>query len=370
MYLIAEVGTAHRGDIETAKRLLDEVARAGFDCAKFQWVIASELLHPLSGNVTLPGGTVPLYERFLELERPAAFYAELKTACEERALDFLCAPFGHESLTMLLDLAPSALKIASPELNYNSLVRRIGESGLPVIASTGVTTLSDIAEAVTLLSPPSSATTFLHCVTAYPAPEQEYNLAALRPLSTLTGFPWGVSDHTLDPVALPLVSLVQGATILEKHVTLARDGGGLDDPIALSPTDFTEMVRVLRESQRVETNEQRLADAYDRLGRKRVEAIVGSGIKRLAPSEENNYGRTNRSLHVLHDLQAGSPITASDIAVLRTERKLSPGLHPRFEQRVIGARLVQDVSAGEGLRWEHLVAGGGENDRSSGQVTD
>ncbi len=386
MYLIAEVGSSHGGSIDSAKRLLDEIAHAGFDCAKFQWIIADEILHPRSGTVHLPGGPVALYDRFRTLERAPEFYAQLKHLCEERSITFLCTVFGPESLRMLLELDVQAIKIASPELNYTSLLRLAAEASTSLFVSTGVSTLFDIAEAAAVLEP-AKALTFLHCVTSYPTPEEDYNLGVLQPLSTVTGRRWGVSDHTTDALAVPLVSAALGAEALEKHVTLSPAGEGLDDPIALAPEDFRLMVSAVRDltggdssvdrhdsstervhasaeqeyartrSQHVSHNRgEMLAAAEDRLGRERVRSILGDGVKRLAEAERGNYGRTNRSIHARTGIPEGAEITGDTICIVRTERELAPGLHPRYEDLVIGSKARRSIEAGEGIGWEAIIS--------------
>ncbi|MFP4642874.1 MAG: N-acetylneuraminate synthase family protein [Spirochaetales bacterium] len=364
MYLIAEIGSSHGGSLESASRLLDEVAAAGFDCAKFQWIIADEILHPDTGYVHLPGGAVALYDRFRALEREAAFYGQLKRLCSERDIDFLCTAFGPGSLEMLLKLGVNAVKIASPELNYTELLRLAAAASTPLYVSTGVSTLCDIAEAAETLASAEDVT-FLHCVTSYPAPETEYNLDLLAPLSTVTGRPWGVSDHSTDPLAVPLVSAALGATALEKHVTLSQDGSGLDDPIALSPKDFRLMVSEVRALTRAyppATTGTAPADktgllrsVEDKLGAERVASIRGNGVKRLAPAERDNYGRSNRSLHARTKIPEGTNITPAMVCVVRSELRLTPGLHPRYRDLVIGAVAQRTIEAGEGIRWDALI---------------
>ena len=123
--IVAEIGTAHGGDLERARELIAAAADAGADTAKFQLVRANEILHPEAGAVDLPGGSVPLYERFRELEQSEEFYGELQEACEAAHLRFLCTPFGVTSARVLRRLAVPEYKIASPELKNRSSSRRV-----------------------------------------------------------------------------------------------------------------------------------------------------------------------------------------------------------------------------------------------------
>lgn len=351
--IIAEIGTGHGGDLARARELVDAAARAGADCAKFQIVYADEILHPDTGFVTLPGGPTRLYDRFRELEVPPSFFAEIKDYCERKGLVFLCSPFGIRSARELNGLAPRYVKIASPELNHFPLLREAASFGVPLILSSGVSRLSDI-EAALEATAAAPERILLHCITSYPAPEEEYNLRVLETLRAAFGVRTGLSDHSLDPVLVPVLAAACGACMIEKHITLSRDDPGLDDPVALDPAQFALMVRAVRDAgtKDAETVIGEMSGLY---GRERVERILGSGRKELAPSERANYLRTNRSIHYLRDLSAGETITEADIALLRTEKVLNPGLAPQFLETVIGATLARDAKNGAGAVWDDLI---------------
>lgn len=354
VYIIAEIGTGHGGDIERARELVDAAASSGADCAKFQIVYADEILHPDTGFVTLPGGPVRLYDRFRELEVAPVFYAEMSAFCASRNIDFLCTPFGLKSASELKALRAKRVKIASPELNHVPLLRETASWGVPLILSSGVSTLTDIERALTATES-APQRTLLHCVTSYPAPEEDYNLTVLESLSRIFGVEVGVSDHSLDPVLVPVLAVACGARMVEKHITISRTDGGLDDPVALTPRLFAEMVKAIRRAESM-SKEEIIADLSAQYGADRIRAILGNGVKMLAPSERANYTRTNRSIHATKSLSKGEIITEGDVALLRTEKVLSPGLAPEFLDQVIGARLARDVKNGEGLSWEDVIA--------------
>ncbi|GHV92611.1 spore coat protein [Spirochaetia bacterium] len=357
--IIAELGTSHGSDPVKARELADAAAEAGADCIKFQIVYADEILHPNTGEVALPGGNIRLYDRFKELEVDPDFFAGLKEYVEGRGLLFLCTPFGMRSAGELRALSPSLVKIASPELNYTGLLREIAQWQLPVLLSSGVSRLGDIEEAISILRENEEKTTLgdniclLHCVTAYPAPETDYNLRVLRNLAGVFGVSTGVSDHSLDPELVPVLGTAMGAAAIEKHFCLSRDDPGLDDPIALPPAAFAQMVRAVRRAQEMGQEETIQAYSQDR-GAALVEAVLGDGIKRLAPSEKANYERTNRSLHALRDIAPGETINRGAFGVLRTEQVLRPGLPPSWEQQIIGRKARNFIPAGEGIRFEDL----------------
>ena len=412
MTIVAEIGTAHGGSLQKAYSLIDEARDAGADAVKFQWVYADEILHPNTGYVTLPGGKVRLYDRFRELEVEPAFFAKCLDYAHSKDMRFVCSPFGLRSFRELMEIHPDAIKIASPEVNHFPLLHAIASytekelastgRSTPVILSSGVSKLGDLEKAIDILIAPfttaqnvpvqqqkvppaqlktgdgtSSANTMapitlLHCITCYPAPESEYNVRCVETLRSIFGIATGISDHSLDPVLVPVLTTAMGGTMIEKHITLSKKTDGLDDPVALEGEQFAHMVYCVHQAEAVierfkkdalatqkSTDNARneiIRQLSDEYGSEKVAAVLGSGIKRLAPSEAANYGRTNRSLHFMHDLARGDIISQEDVAVLRTEKVLTPGISPEFLDDVQGCVLQQAVTSGEGVRWEQLVS--------------
>ena len=353
IFVIAEIGTGHLGDRSKARELIQAAAESGADCAKFQVVFADEIIHPLTGELDLPGGRVRLYDKFKEVEQDEEFYRFCKQETEAAGLVFLASPFGSRSARILRDLGSAWFKVASPELNHFPLLEQLRSFGKPVVLSSGVSRLEDIERAVEIFE--GLPVSLLHCITAYPAPPEEYNLRVLHPLAVLFGCPVGVSDHSMDPELVPVIGRSAGAALVEKHLCLSRDDPGLDDPIALDPARFLTMTRALR-SLEVSPPAQWDALVRERYGHDRVEAVLGNGRKLLAPSERKNYERTNRSLHAVGPLHAGQRIGVGDLAILRTEKVLRPGLSPGLLNVVVGRTLRRDVAAGEGLVWDDLLS--------------
>ena len=371
--IIAELGTSHNGDISRAKLMIDAAKNAGAMCIKFQIVYADEILHPNTGEVPLPGGKIKLYDQFKSLETPPEFYDEMKNYTESSGLLFLRTPFGLKSASILKNMHPKMVKIASPELNFTSLLEEIASWKLPTLLSTGVSRLSDIETALeqfknlltphqtegstSLLTPNSTLLTpnacLLHCVTAYPAPETDYNLRILPNLASIFGVAAGVSDHSADPELVPSLAVSMGAAAVEKHFCLSKNDPGLDDPIALDPDDFSVMVKAVKKAAK-DGSEDTIAYYSRKRGEELVEQILGDGVKRLAPSEMENYSRTNRSIHALLDLKAGEVLKKSDFAVLRTEKILRPGLEPCREKEIEGKTVKNNIPAGEGIRFEDI----------------
>ncbi|MEA1911600.1 MAG: N-acetylneuraminate synthase family protein [Spirochaetota bacterium] len=348
VFIIAEIGTSHDGDIKKAEELITAASEAGVDCVKFQYVIAKEIIHPGTGNVLLPGGEIPLYERFLKLERPPHFYAELKRITEENNLFFLCTPFGIESAKKLKQIGVEGFKIASPELNHYPLLQEV--SDFPVILSTGVSTLGDIEKALTYTS---KNTALLHCITAYPAPEEEYNLNLIPVLSKLFGVPVGISDHSKDPLIVPMLTAALGGSIIEKHITLSKKGEGLDDPIAINPEELALMCKKVREAEKNDFSVT-IDELYGMFGKKRVDNTMGTGTKKMAPAEMNNYRTTNRSIMAISDIAKGENFTERNIALLRSEKELTPGLAPEFFPEVLKRKAVRKIKSGDGIIWDYI----------------
>lgn len=396
MKVIAEIGTAHGGNIEKARTLIDEAASCGADIIKFQWVYADEILHPDTGFVNLPGGSIRLYDRFKALEVSPDFFRECLEYTHQKGLLFACSPFGLRSLEELAAINPDAIKIASPEVNHIPLLRACASyyGKIPIILSSGVSTLGDIEKAISLLTggnklgkkengmalPPL---TLLHCITFYPAPEDEYNVRCVDTLQKIFGIPSGISDHSLDPVLVPVLASAMGGSMVEKHITLSKKTDGLDDPVALEADQFSQMVNALRQTEAIFgrfgkdfaaggnsiQNARLLADGTIlstsqaeiirqmemQYGEEKVSRVLGTGVKKLAPIEIQNYGRTNRSLHYTSSFEKGHKIGSKDIAVLRTEKVLTPGIQPEFLETVTGCVLQKDVTSGNGVNWQDLL---------------
>jgi len=365
--IVAEAGSAHQGELARAFELIDAAGQAGADCVKFQAIFADEIVHPRTGSIELPGGRTPIYQRFRELERDLSFYARLKEYTEKRGLLFLCSAFGIRSARLLRDLGVEAVKVASPELNHFPLLRELAGYDLPLILSTGVSTLSDIERALIAAVP---ETVLLHCITSYPAPEEEYNLRVVPNLRAIFGRPVGVSDHSRDPLLVPGLAVTVGACVVEKHLALSVEGGGLDDPIALEPDAFARMVEGVRQIEGMDPAQgrSRLEGEY---GPQRVEAVLGDGIKRLAPSESRYYLTTSRSLHAVDEIPVGQTIREADVCIVRTESNLRPGLGPEYLEVVVGHMAQRAIPAGEGIIWDDVLpAGSGDGPTRPESVDD
>lgn len=349
--IVAEIGTGYGTSPEAAFKVIDAAKDSGADCVKFQAVFADEIVHPATGDVLLPGGATPLYDVFKSLERNRGFFRSIKEYTEKSGLLFLCSPFGERSAALLRELDVDAVKIASPELNHYPLLDLVADWGVPVIASTGVSTLGDIERALGHLH---HEVVLLHCVTSYPAPIEDYNVACIHTISEVFGLPVGLSDHSLNPQLVPAVAAAGGARIIEKHFTLDKKGDGLDDPVALTPGQFSQMVAAVREVESIGQN-SRMNLLRKKYGPETVQTVVGNGAKGLAASESCNYTTTNRSIITVRDIGAGEALSMDNVALLRSEKNIRPGLRPEYLSTVLGAHVRRDIASGTGLTWRDLI---------------
>lgn len=363
MEIIAEIGTGHRNDLTLAKELVFAASESGASTVKFQHALADEIIHKNTGFVDLPLGRVRLYDEFKKLESSRDFFATLKEETEKLGKKFLLSVFGIRSLKDYMSLYPDRVKVASPELNHIVLLREIAKQNIKIILSLGVSKLKDIEMALDIVG--RQKTTLLHCVTSYPAPEEEYNMLLLITLKSIFGVEVGLSDHSLDPIFLPALAKFLGGFALEKHFTLSNDQDGLDDKIALNPDNFSKMTKFLSKITPL-SDIKRLGALYGEIpdemqilcsefGRERIFKVLGSGVKTFAKSEEVNYTRTNRSIHALCSIKKGEKFTFENVALLRTEKVLKVGLNPMFYDLILGKTAKRDVEDGQGIELEDFV---------------
>lgn len=345
IFIIAEAGTAHNGSLQKAFELIDAAREAGADCVKFQYVIADEIVHPKAGAFPLLGKSVDIYRRFRALEQPFAFYEELNDYCRRTGILFLCSPFGPQSARQLLSLKPAAVKIASPELNHYPMLACFRGSGVPLFVSTGVSTLSDIRDALAFIDSPVA---LLHCVTTYPMPPEEAGLGAIAQLARRFRCVAGFSDHSEDPLLVPMTAAACGASIIEKHFTLSHSGDGLDDPFALEPMQLSRMVKALRRLDPLKQDE-RLQIVREEFGAQRIDQIRGKKKKKLTPEEKTIYKTTNRSLLAITDILPGEALSEKNCALLRSEHNLRPGLPPKQYAAAMKKKAAVPIANGSAI---------------------
>lgn len=317
-FLIAEIGSNHNGDFDTALRLMDIACKAQADAVKFQSFLADHL-------VTRDN---PDYALLKRIEVPREWYPRLKAAADERGLVFFSTATNSITLGWLAEVGAELYKLASPNLTHLPLIREVAALGRPAVMSTGMAGMLEVDEAVRAFTQAGNTQlALLHCVSEYPARPETINLRAMTTLATAFPYPVGFSDHSLDPgTAVAAVAL--GARLIEKHLTLDRASAGPDHHYALEPDDFIRMGASIRI----------------------VERALGDGRKEPTAAEREKAQGYWRSLHAARDLPEGHVVAAADIAVVRP----NDGLHPRYFDVVQGMRLTRPARAGGALTWAHL----------------
>jgi N-acetylneuraminate synthase/N,N'-diacetyllegionaminate synthase len=332
VFVVAEAGVNHNGDPALAERLVDAAADAGADAVKFQTFRAGALVSPGAPKAAYQQAATGAGEGQLEmlrrLELGLGAHRALKARAEARGLVFFSTPFDEASADALVELGVALLKVPSGEITNLPFLRHLARRGRPLVVSTGMSTLDEVAAALEAIAgagdPPVA---LLHCLSAYPAPPAEVNLRAMEALRARFGRPVGFSDHTLGP-EVALAAVARGAVVLEKHLTLDPELPGPDHRASLAPAAFAALVRGIRT----------------------VEAALGDGVKRLMPSEADTARVARRSLVAARALAAGQRLTAADVLI----RRPGTGISPADLERALGRPLVRSVAPGDVIEWSAL----------------
>lgn len=333
-FVIAEAGVNHNGDVDLAHRLVDVAADAGADAVKFQAFNPEKLVSPTAPKAQYQIGTTGPAESQLEMLRqlvlPESAYVELARHARDLGIEFLCTPFDAENADFLDSLNIAAFKIPSGEVTNHPLLAHVAAKGKPILLSTGMSTLSEVSDAVDVIRRSGSTSIALfHCVSEYPAAAGECNLRAMETMRNTLLVPVGWSDHT-EGSSISVAAVAAGAEMIEKHFTLDRSLPGPDHAASLEPLELTEMIRTLRI----------------------VESALGAGVKAPSPSETANRTLVRRSLHAARNLEKGAVLTPTDIIALRPGN----GFPPSTLSNILGSRLLAPLRAGEMLRPDHIAA--------------
>ncbi len=278
IYIIAEAGVNHNGEIELAKKLIDAAKNAGADCVKFQTWVTEELVSknaPKAAYQLVNDGESSQFDMLKKLELSYADFKELKIYAEKNGIDFLSTPDEERSLNFLVDeLHMPIIKVGSGEIGNLPFLKQIGKKKKAVILSTGMCNLSDVETAYyTLIENGAKEVAILHCTSEYPAPFETVNLKAMDTLSTVFQTTVGYSDHT-QGIVISIAAAARGARIIEKHFTLDKSMKGPDHIASLDPEELKNLVDGIR------SVEKALGDGKKRIQEieKETRKIVGKGI--------------------------------------------------------------------------------------------
>lgn len=305
-YIIAEVGVNHNGNFELAKKMILEAKKAGVDAVKFQTFISNNLVSSYAPKAEYQMKTTAQEESQLEmlkkLELSFEQFTVLNQYAKEVEIDFLSTPFDDESLVFLSTLQMPYWKIPSGEITNMPFLKKIEQMDIPIILSTGMSTMTEIKEALQIFHTyKRSEITLLHCNTEYPTPYKDVNLNAMKTMREAFGVNVGYSDHT-QGIEISIAAVALGATVIEKHFTLDKNMQGPDHKASLEPNELENMVKAIRN----------------------VEKSFGDGIKKPSNSEIKNISIARKSIVAKHDIKKGEIFSEDNITAKRPGNGVSP----------------------------------------------
>ncbi|MDO6471589.1 N-acetylneuraminate synthase [Maribacter sp. 1_MG-2023] len=326
--IIAEAGVNHNGDITLAKKLIDAAAAAGVDYVKFQTFNSKKLVSKSAQKADYQkqntNNEVESQLKMLQkLELSKNDHLILIDYCNAKNIKFLSTAFDLDSIDFLEELKIDLWKVPSGEITNLPYLRKLGGLGKPVIISTGMAEMSEIEDAINVVT--SSGTdikdiTVLHCNTEYPTPMQDVNLTAMNTIKDVFKVPIGYSDHTLG-IEIPIAAVALGATVIEKHFTLDNTMDGPDHKASLEPQELKKMVTAIRN----------------------IEQALGNGVKVPSPSEVKNKPIARKSIVANVDISKGEAFNENNITVKRP----GTGISPMKWDEVIGTTATKNYKADE-----------------------
>lgn len=333
-YFIAEMSGNHNQSLERALEIVDAVAATGADALKIQTYTPDTMTLNLSkGEFSIADKKSlwvgkSLYDLYSEAMTPWEWHKPIMDRCKMKGLEFFSSPFDATAVDFLEELGVNFYKIASFELNDIPLIKKVAQTKKPIIMSTGMATVSEIAEAVEAArSNGCNDIVLLKCTSAYPADPKEANLATISTLREIFGVEIGLSDHTMGS-AVPIASAVLGATVIEKHLTIRRSDGGVDSAFSMEPEEFASMI----------------TDVHN------AKSALGHVHFGLTESELRSR-QFRRSIYISKKMIKGQVIGPEDIKVIRP----GLGMEPKFYEKVLGLRVNADYEIGTPLSWDKIT---------------
>lgn len=325
VFVIAEAGVNHNGDMKTAKRLIDAASMAGADAVKFQTFKAANLVCKTAKKAEYQLETTDKsetqYDMLKKLELTRQMHIDLMEYCDKKKIMFLSTPFDIESIRLLSGLGMEIFKIPSGEITNLPYLRAIAEQRKKVILSTGMSSMDEVKAAVGVLKDNGAKdVTLLHCNTQYPTPVTDVNLLAMVKMQEELGLPVGYSDHT-QGLEIPIAAVALGAVVIEKHFTLDKNMEGPDHKASLEPDELKAMVSSIRN----------------------IELALGDGIKRVSESEKPNVETARKSIVAAVSIKKGEKYTEEKL----TTKRPGNGISPMRWDEVIGMTADRDYKTDE-----------------------
>ncbi len=331
VYIIAELSANHNGSLETALKTIEAAKACGADAVKLQTYRADTItLDCDKKDFLIEGGTLwdgkRLHELYEWAHTPRQWHKELFDHAKKVGIDIFSSPFDKSAVDFLKQFNPPAYKIASFEITDHELVRYCAKQKKPLIISTGIGTKQEIEDVVKICKDEDVAYILLKCTSAYPAPLEEANLATIKDMAETFDCPVGFSDHTLGTTA-PVAAVALGAKVIEKHFILDKALGGPDAEFSLDREEFAQMVRAVRQTQK----------------------LLGSVSYN---DRKKSSRRFARSLYVSKPIKKGEVFTGENIKSVRP----GYGLHPKYFDTILGMKAPRDFDFGDRLELEGMEA--------------
>ncbi|MGM0613437.1 MAG: N-acetylneuraminate synthase [Bacteroidota bacterium] len=327
VYIIAEAGVNHDGDMDKAKKLIDAAVEAGVDAVKFQTFQANATISKNAEKAayqkTTTGEGESQYEMIQRLQLSEEDHMVLMDYCNEKSIEFLSSPFDLNSIQLLNKLGLNTFKIPSGEIVNLPYLEAIGKLNKNVILSTGMSDLGEIEDALDVLKMAGTNKeniTVLHVNTEYPTPMEDVNLKAMQTIRDSFKVEVGYSDHTLG-IEVPVAAVALGATVIEKHFTLDKKAKGPDHKASLEPAELKKMVLAIRN----------------------IEKALGDGIKTLSKSERQNKPIVRKSIVAQQKIALGETFTFDNLGVKRP----GTGISPMRWKEVVGKLAKRDFNEDE-----------------------
>lgn len=326
--IIAEAGVNYNGDIELAKKMVEVAAKAGADIVKFQTGIPENVISKYAQkadyqkiNTEDEAGEESQLEMARKLMLPWEVYPELISYCKEKNIQFLSTPFDIPSARFLHELGMKVWKIPSGEITNLPLLRHIAAYGEPIILSTGMSTMDEIGNALSVLkNDGAGVVTLLQCNTDYPTAYGDANIRAMSAMRERFGVEVGYSDHTMG-IEVPIAAIALGASIIEKHFTLDRNMEGPDQIASIEPFELKMMVQTIRN----------------------VEKALGTGIKEPSQAEKKNIDIARKSIVAARSIKCGEVYTEDNL----TCKRPGNGISPMEWDKMIGQKANRDYEEDE-----------------------
>ena len=331
-FIIAEAGVNHNGDVNLARQLIDAANEAGADAVKFQTFTADEVVTRSAAKAAYQQETTSpdesQYDMIRQLELSPESFKELYAYTQQKGIIFMSTPFDKGSVDLLNEIGVPAFKVGSGELTNLSLLRYIAGKRKPIILSTGMSRLEEVAEALDAIGGEGgNSVVLLHCVSSYPAKIEDMNLKVMATLRYAFKLPVGLSDHS-PGITVPVAAAAMGACAIEKHFTMDKDLPGPDHRASLEPEELKRMVAAIRD----------------------VEKAMGDGVKSPAAVEGENKKVIRRSIVARNDIPEGTIITEDMLAIKRP----GTGLEPKYLGEVIKKIAKADINKDEMITWRVL----------------